>query len=154
MTESEAKGFIQGKLDCMKKCDLFNKEDNTSDNDCDNCEYCYSQGNFGEQKEAFQMALQALEKQIPKKLINTCQYISGCCPNCKKYISDCLEYNKFMCCPYCGQKLDWSDDVCEWEYDKHFEFAKSKCGSIDTHRIEFNKLKYCPYCGKKIKVVE
>lgn len=63
MTESEAKGFIQGKLDCMKKCDIFNKEDNTSDNDCDNCEYCYSQGNFGEQKEAFQMSINALEKQ-------------------------------------------------------------------------------------------
>lgn len=47
-----------------------------------------------------------------------------------------------------------SDDVCEWEYNKHFEFAKSKCGSIDTHRIEFKKLKYCPYCSKKIKVVE
>ena len=71
MTESEAKEFIQGKLDCMKKCDLFNKEDNTSDNDCDNCEYCYSQGNFGEQKEAFQMAIQALEKQIPKKIDKT-----------------------------------------------------------------------------------
>lgn len=24
MTESEAKGFIQGKLDCMNKCDVFN----------------------------------------------------------------------------------------------------------------------------------
>ena len=46
------------------------------------------------------------------------------------------------------------DDVCEWKYDKHFEFAKSKCGSIDTHRIEFKKLKYCPYCGKKIKEKE
>ena len=63
MTESEAKGFIQGKLDCMKKCDIFNKEDNISDNDCDNCEYCYSQGNFGNQKEAFQMAINALERQ-------------------------------------------------------------------------------------------
>ena len=63
MTESEAKGFVQGKLDCMSKCDIFNKEDNTSDNDCDNCEYCYSQGNFGEQKEAFSMAINALEKQ-------------------------------------------------------------------------------------------
>ena len=50
------------------------------------------------------------------------------------------------------RETDVSDDVCKWEYDKHFEFAKSKCGSIDTHRIEFNKLKYCPYCGKKIKV--
>ena len=71
MTESEAKGFIQGKLDCMNKCGVFNKEDNISDNDCDNCEYCYSQGNFGNQKEAFQMALQALEKQIPKKVDKT-----------------------------------------------------------------------------------
>ena len=71
MTESEAKGFIQGKLDCMNKCGVFNKEDNISDDDCDNCEYCYSQGNFGEQKEAFQMAIQALEKQIPKKVDKT-----------------------------------------------------------------------------------
>ena len=63
MTESEAKGFIQGKLDCMNKCGVFNKEDNISDDDCDNCEYCYSQGNFGNQKEAFQMAINALEKQ-------------------------------------------------------------------------------------------
>ena len=49
---------------------------------------------------------------------------------------------------------EYVDNVCEWEYNKHFEFAKSKCGSIDTHRIEFKKLNYCPYCGKKIKVVE
>ena len=61
------------------------------------------------QSEAFQMAINALEKQIPKKLINTCQYVSGCCPNCKKYISDWLEYNEFMCCPYCGQTLDWNE---------------------------------------------
>lgn len=62
MTESEAKGFIQGKLDCMKKCGIFNKEDNVSDKDCDNCDYCYSQGNFGEQKNAFEMAIKALEE--------------------------------------------------------------------------------------------
>ena len=61
-------------------------------------------------KNGLRMAIQALEKQMPKKLINTCQYVSGCCPNCKKYISDWLEYNKFMCCPYCGQRIDWSDE--------------------------------------------
>ena len=63
MTESEAKGFVQGKLDCMNKCDIFNKEDNINNDECDNCHYCYSQGNFGEQKEAFQIAINALEKQ-------------------------------------------------------------------------------------------
>ena len=71
MTESEAKGFVQGKLDCMKKCDIFNKEDKHRNNECELCEYCYSQGNFGEQKEAFQMAINALEKQIPKKVDKT-----------------------------------------------------------------------------------
>ena len=126
MTESEAKGFIQGKLDCMKKCDLFNKEDNTSDNDCDNCEYCYSQGNFVEQKEAFQMALQALEKQIPKKPVH-----DGCldnegvwhewngvngrpydlCPNCNTNLCCEMPYdNKPNYCSKCGCRLDWSDE--------------------------------------------
>ena len=71
MKESEAKGFIQGKLNCMKKCGVFNKEDNISDNNCDNCEYCYSQGNFGEQKEAFSVAINALEKQMTKKVDKT-----------------------------------------------------------------------------------
>ena len=107
MTESEAKGFIQGKLDCMKKCDVFNKEDNTSDNDCDNCEYCYSQGNFVEQKEAFQMALQALEKQIPKKpKINRIdsETIYCKCPSCN--ITTVLYRNCIMnYCKECGQKL-------------------------------------------------
>ena len=77
MIESEAKGFIQGKLDCMKKCGIFNKEDNISDNDCDNCEYCYSQGNFGNQKEAFQIAINALEKQEKIKEVFTHYFFSG-----------------------------------------------------------------------------
>ena len=63
MTESEAKGFIQGKLDCMKKCNVFEREHSYNTDLCDNCEYCYSQGNFGQQKEAFEVAIKALEKQ-------------------------------------------------------------------------------------------
>ena len=54
---------MQGKLDCMKKCDVFNKEDIENKDLCDDCHYCYSQGNFGQQKEAFSMAIKALEKQ-------------------------------------------------------------------------------------------
>ena len=63
MTESEAKGFVQGKLDCMKKCDVFEREHSYNTDLCDNCEYCYSQGNFRNQKEAFSVAIKALEKQ-------------------------------------------------------------------------------------------
>lgn len=68
MTDSEAIGFIQGKLDCMKKCDTF---DCKNSDECDECNNCYAQGTFGEQKEAFQMAIQALEKQEKIKSIIT-----------------------------------------------------------------------------------
>ena len=63
MTENEARGYIKGKLDCMNECGVFNREDSENTDLCDNCHYCYSQGNFGQQKEAFSMAIKALEKQ-------------------------------------------------------------------------------------------
>ena len=111
MTEVEAKGFVQGKLDCMNKCDIFNKEDNISDNDCDNCEYCYSQGNFGNQKEAFQIAINALEKQIPKKPKcidkETETFDCPCCGHTIIALDDMTIHNN---CLMCGQKLDWSDE--------------------------------------------
>ena len=118
MTIDEAKEIIQGKLDCMNKCGIFNKEDNTSDNDCDNCEYCYSQGNFGEQKEAFQMAINALEKQIPKKPIMK-QYFDDmeeeylCCPTCGEILTDRIPLDNkdfYFHCLNCGQKLNWESD--------------------------------------------
>ena len=71
MTESEAKGFVQGKLDCMNKCNVFEREHSYNTDLCDNCDYCYSQGNFGNQKEAFSVAINALEKQIVKKADKT-----------------------------------------------------------------------------------
>ena len=104
MTESEAKGFVQGKLDCMKKCNVFEREHSYNTDLCDNCEYCYSQGNFCNQKEAFQMAINALEKQIAKK---PDRWESGyaCCCSCKRGI---VREDNYCC--YCGQKLDWSDE--------------------------------------------
>ena len=109
MTEMEAKGFIHGKLDCMNECGVFNREDIKKKDLCDNCDYCYSQGNFGEQREAFQMALQALEKQIPKKPKNRykTRYIwdSAYCPIC-----NCGITARWAYCQCCGQKLDWGDE--------------------------------------------
>lgn len=57
MDYKEAKNIIQGKLDCMKKCDVFNCKDS---DDCENCNFCYAQGTFGEQKKAFELAIVAL----------------------------------------------------------------------------------------------
>lgn len=135
MTESEAMGFVQGKLDCMKKCNVFEREHIYNTDLCDNCEYCYSQGNFGNQKEAFSVAINALEKVQKFEAIGTIEefkalkeksvakkpYIQqsergDCfeCPNCDSFIGyecDCRdEHYQIGYCPNCGQAIDWSDE--------------------------------------------
>lgn len=68
---------------------------------------------------AYGMAIQALEKQIPKKPRKTDSYrgvlkrvYAYVCPTCgnaclEKYMN---ERNNTMFCWNCGQKIDWSDD--------------------------------------------
>lgn len=69
--------------------------------------------------EAMRIAIQALEKQIPKKPRKTDSYrgmlirvYAYACPTCgnaclEKYMN---ERQNTMFCWNCGQKLDWSDE--------------------------------------------
>lgn len=68
--------------------------------------------------EEMNIAIEALEKQIPKKtktyLVNM-KHIDFLCPNCKKRIVSIVDgewlagkNQKF--CDECGQALDWSDN--------------------------------------------
>ena len=66
---------------------------------------------MGEQDEAefsrhMDIAIEALEKQIPKKVLDDGAF--GICPICGAEFNSELrnEYNITYCC-YCGQKLDW-----------------------------------------------
>ena len=66
-------------------------------------------------KTALEMAIQALEKQIPKKVIwenakngKIYAFYWACCPNCGNDICD-EENEEFKFCSDCGQALDWSD---------------------------------------------
>ena len=74
------------------------------------------------QSEAFQMAINALEKQIPKKVeirkatnddteseLRDFITVKGriCrCPSCRC----CIHISELKYCWECGQKLDWSDE--------------------------------------------
>ena len=84
---------------------------------CDNCDLCYAQGTTGEHIKSIEIAIQALEKQIPKKptpidyekyidVINNAKSLRCAywCPNCKHVVKS----GSF--CSDCGQKLDWSDE--------------------------------------------
>lgn len=71
-------------------------------------------GSYDRLQSAFDMAIKALKKQIPKQ-----PYYSGDgywngelvydtweCPNCSKSYE--VDYDDFDYCPNCGQKIDWS----------------------------------------------
>lgn len=57
----------------------------------------------------FKIAIEALEKQIPKKILRATinRDTEVCCPTCKEFV--CFsDVNNYEYCPRCGQKLDWS----------------------------------------------
>lgn len=69
-----------------------------------------------EQIEERQTAIEALEKQLPKKPDfkgDGCDqegnliYDTWICPNCEEYYE--VEYDDYDYCPNCGQRLDWSE---------------------------------------------
>ena len=97
MTECEA----VEKLRAYHKCQSLQVKgiyEDCNEKLCDNCDLCYMQGNAGEHIESIEIAIQALEKQIPKKRD------SYSCPVCSHYFEDgeCFTY-----CPECGQRLEW-----------------------------------------------
>lgn len=98
MTEKEAIETLQGKsLEC---CEAFGF-------DCGNCDKC-------EVTIAYDMAIKALKKQIPKKPIDKIDPMFGdsciVCPNCENTdIASPFTHSIFKHCPNCGQSLDWSD---------------------------------------------
>lgn len=58
---------------------------------------------------AHKMAIEALEKQIPKKVV----YKMGChggvlCPNCRTVFEYRMDNWKSPFCQHCGQALEWN----------------------------------------------
>ena len=110
MTESEA---IE-KLRAYHKCQRLQVKgiyEDCNEKLCDNCDLCYMQGNAGEHIKSIEIAIQALEKQIPNKLKEHTQSQYGCIPVCGvcNGIMDLMQ-GDLNYCPNCGQKLDWSDE--------------------------------------------
>ena len=100
------------KLKAYSKCQLLQVKgiyEDCNEKKCDNCDLCYMQGTTGEHREAIDMAIQALEKQIPKKPVKKSFIVPyegiNVCPSCKEPLGGKRHY-----CSKCGQKLDWSDE--------------------------------------------
>lgn len=67
-------------------------------------------GSYDRLQVAFDMAIKALEKQIPKKplqiITDDNEYICMICPSCRQIA---VALNAIHCWN-CGQKLDWSEE--------------------------------------------
>ena len=58
-------------------------------------------------KEALEMAIEALEKQIPKKPVEPQGFPRfGYCPSCRKTVT---KHSSYVGCTWCLQRLDWSE---------------------------------------------
>ena len=79
MTESEAKVILESEYKFHGECSVFG--------------------------EALEIAINALEKQIPKKPKTDDRYVMYICPCCNDFIK--VSHN---CCQNCGQAIDWSDE--------------------------------------------
>lgn len=71
---------------------------------------------YHENIKAFNIAISALEKQIPRKPIED-RYPWCICPNCGgsvylKHIQEHISNGETSHCEHCGQALDWSDSKC------------------------------------------
>ena len=85
---------------------------------CDNCDLCYAQGNAGEHIKSIEIAIQALEKQIPKKPIMKPYFDDMeeeylCCPTCGEILTDRIPMDNkdfYFHCLNCGQKFNWESD--------------------------------------------
>lgn len=58
-------------------------------------------------EEAIDIAIEALEKQIPMKPIHK-EY--NYCPRCDIILDRSMIFGRYDFCPNCGQAIDWSDD--------------------------------------------
>ena len=117
MTESEA---IE-KLRAYHKCQRLQVKgiyEDCNEKLCDNCDLCYAQGNAGEHIKSIEIAIQALEKQIPKKPIMKPYFDDMeeeylCCPTCGEILTDRIPMDNkdfYFHCLNCGQKFNWESD--------------------------------------------
>ena len=100
MTESEAKKYMLIEKECINR---------DCNRDCANCDIVQDVEDLNN---AYDVAINALEKQIAKKPIKSenqvVRYVNTYyCPTCELGITGT---NIAKWCYHCGQKLDWSEE--------------------------------------------
>ena len=104
MTESEAIEKLRAYHKC-RRLQVKGIYEDCNEKLCDNCDLCYAQGNAGEHIKSIEIAIQALEKHIPMKVLHSYE--------------DSIDEN-WCSCPICCSSLGWY-------HGKHYKYCMN-CG--------------------------
>lgn len=138
MTESEAVEKLRAYHKCQR-LQVKGIHEDCNEKLCDKCDLCYAQGNTGEHIKSIEIAIQALKKQIPKKI----RYEDA---GYEQYGN----VNVYACiCPSCNLEIIKFDDndvskKCESDsVEKMFH-------SSMVHHAYIGLNNYCNRCGQKL----
>jgi len=122
MTNEEAIKMLKAKLECLKR-ETSGTDLDCNCRNCDECNLCYEQGNIGEQKEALDLAIKALEQQSCENInedYDDCDQFK--CSECQIELQDWhrverdedngdITYHEytFRYCPNCGRRVKRND---------------------------------------------
>ena len=119
MSEKEAIEMLKAKLTCMK-LEALSCIEKGCDKDCDNCQYNYAQGTVGEQEEALEVAIQALEEVQQHRAIGTLDQ----CREAVERMKPKKVIIKPWCaakCPTCGKCLSTNEGDGYYSHWTHIE---------------------------------
>ena len=121
MTNEQAKKMLKAKLECLKR-ETSGTDFDCNNSNCDECSLCYEQGNMGEQKEALDMAIKALEQQP-----------------CEDTISRQAAIDEIK------EIYEWHDNVTKERIIEHFKQLPS---AQPEQQIPQMRGWVCPVCGR------
>ena len=133
MTNEQAKKMLKAKLECFKR-ETSGTDFDCYNSNCDECPLCYEQGNVGEQKEALDMAIKALEQEPCEDTISrqaAIDALNGIINRFEQILRDIRESkgDDSVCgmCEYdgafVGESGDWCNECPGFEKDDCFRLS-------------------------------
>lgn len=133
MANEQAKKMLKAKLECLKR-ETSGTDFDCNNSNCDECPLCYQQGNMGEQKEALDMAINALEQHPCEDTISrhaAIDALNGIINRFEQILRDIRESkgDDSVCgmCEYdgafVGESGDWCNECPGFEKDDCFRLS-------------------------------
>ena len=116
MTESEAKKYMLIEKECINR---------DCNRDCANCDIVQDVEDLNN---AYDVAINALEKQIPKVSEHE-DGVWSICPCCGGSVCNDTEHavnREVSYCEHCGQAIDWSEQLSLYEIEHGRNFKGNK----------------------------